>query len=66
MCAVKHSWTEIYEARHRERRVARGLGIAGVRGGGEGELYDGGVLSVNQVRGEREEKVGGKRRGKGY
>lgn len=41
MCAVKHSWTEIYEARHRERRVARGLGIAGVRGEGRANCTTG-------------------------
>lgn len=59
MCAVKHSWTEIYEARHRERRVARGSGIAGVRGGEGGRIVRRGcVVGEPSARREGREKRG--------
>ena len=54
MCAVKHSWTEIYEAHRRERR-SKGIensGSCSRLGGG------GGMLWVNRSAQERERERG--------
>lgn len=52
MCAVKHSWTEIYEARRREKHSK------GIENGGSCSRLElcGGVLSVTKVQRRQREK----------
>lgn len=52
MCAVKHSWTEIYEARRREKHSK------GIENSGSCSRLGlcGGVLSVTKVQRRQREK----------